>query len=400
MKNLSKEDNLHLVNKIINVFLDPKVFFLFVAFLLIQLWFSKGILFGGIEVGVPTYLPEKTLRQIVWTWWEAAGPGVSFQTISASIPLYIFMAIPERLGIGAIGIQKILFFIIIYVQGLGVSLLFKKFFPQSKKLVLLAGLFYIFNPYMMTYVWHRFIYGGIILSAALPLLIYFYLRLLEEKKFKFIFFFLLTSLLANYMYSAVAPVIAIWLSIAVIFLSMVIINRKDIKKITRDTLSTVALFVFWLFTNIWWIYPLVSIKTIFSVFTVSGGVDTLVALSEKSTINYVIRGINPYYLFFEEDWGSIYQSVGFHFLSWIPVLFLLAGLVLKGRRMKIWSLVMLFLVGLFVAKGAAEPLGNVTAWVYSHFFILGVIRNPFEKLGLLVILPASIIAESPSEIGK
>ncbi len=380
-----------ILKRLIDVLLDPKIFFLLIAFLLIQLWFSKNILFGGVELGVPTYTPGKTLGQIIWLWWEALGPGVSFQTISPAIPLYAYMALLERVGLGAIGIQKILFFIIIYVQGLGVSFLFRKIFPQSGKLGILAGLFYIFNPFMMTYVWHRFIYGGIILSAALPLLIYFYLQLLEKRKFKFIFFFLLTSLLANYMYSAVAPVIAIWLAIFVIFLSEIVINRKNIKKITQYTFLTGILFISWILTNIWWMYPLIGIKTVFSVFSISGDVNTLIALSEKSTINYVIRGINPYYLFYEQDWGNIYQNLLFQSLSWIPVLFILAGLVLKSSRKKMWSMILLFLVGIFVAKGAAAPLGDFTKWIYSHFFFLGVIRNPFEKLGLLVILPASII---------
>lgn len=392
MKNLHTQINSLLKNKKIEFFLEPRIFFLFVAALLVQLWFSKGMLFGGVEVGVPTYTPEKTLKQILWLWWEAVGPGVSFQTISAAIPLYIFMSALERIGIGAIGIQKILFFIIIYFQGLGLSLLFRKFFPQSLKLGILAGLFYIFNPYMMTYVWHRFIYGGIVLSAALPLLIYFYLKLLEQKKLKYVFFFLLTSLLANYMYSAVAPVLAIWLSILAIFLSMVVINRRSIKILSQYAFLTILLFFSWLFTNLWWIYPLIGIKTVFSVFSLSGGVETVLALSEKSTINYVIRGINPYYLFFEEDWGSIYQNPLFHFLSWIPVLFILLGLIFKDKRKRMWPVIILFLTGIFVAKGAAEPFKEIALWFYSHFFFLGVIRNSFEKLGLLVILPASIIA--------
>src|SRR3990167_7316344 len=123
-----------ILKKIIAVLLDQKILFLLVAFLLIKLWFSKNILFGGAELGIPTYTPGKTLGQIIWLWWEALGPGVSFQTISPAIPLYAYMAFLERVGLGAIGIQKILFFIIIFIQGLGVSLLFKKIFPQRRKL--------------------------------------------------------------------------------------------------------------------------------------------------------------------------------------------------------------------------------------------------------------------------
>src|SRR3990172_7463794 len=89
------EQNIEVIfkSKIIERILDPKVFFLLVAFLLIQLWFSKGILFGGVEVGVPTYNSSVTLSQIIWTWFEAVGPGVSYPTFIASIPFYFFLTL-------------------------------------------------------------------------------------------------------------------------------------------------------------------------------------------------------------------------------------------------------------------------------------------------------------------
>src|SRR3989344_4732711 len=105
-----------ILSKVITFASTPQIFFLLVAFLLIQLWFSKSLLFGGTEVGIPTYTPGKTLGQIIWLWWEALGPGASFPTTVASIPLYFFMSLLEKIGLGAIEIQKILFFIIIYLQ--------------------------------------------------------------------------------------------------------------------------------------------------------------------------------------------------------------------------------------------------------------------------------------------
>lgn len=392
MKNLRNIINSHLGKKLIDKILDPKIFFLLVAFLLIQLWFSKGMLFGGTEVGIPTYAPGKILDQIKWMWWEALGPGASFPTVSASMSLYALMAILERFGFSAILIQKILFFLILYLQGLGGSLVFRAIISKNNRLQILAGLLYVFNPYMMTYVWHRFIYANFVLSAVLPLLIYFYLQLLEKKEIKFIFFFLVTSLFSSYMFSAVAPVIAIWFSIFVLYVAAVIANRKSFKMISRITFFTILLFVFWILTNLWWVYPLISSKTIFNVFSIRGEVDTLLALRGQTTINYVIRGTSSYFLFLKEDWGSIYNSLLFRFLSWIPVLFILFGLIGRIRHKKIWYMILLFLAGIFVAKGAAEPLGNFTTWLYTRIFFLGAIRNPFEKLGLLVILPASVIA--------
>lgn len=379
------------IKKIVSFLIKPQIFFLLIAFVLVNLWFSKNLLFGGTEVGVPTYAPEKILKQISWTWWEALGPGVSIPTVSAAIPFYIFMSILERIGLGEIAIQKIFFFLIIYLQGLGLSLVFKIILPNKEKLSILAGLFYIFNPFMMTFIWHRFIFANFFLSASLPFFLYFYLQLLEKGQFKYIFLFLLTAFLSSYMSASIAPVMALWISILVFYMVALAINRRNIKKILKITYSTGALFGLWILTNLWWIYPLLNIKTIFNAFTTHGGVETLIALSDKSTINYVIRGINPYFLFITEDWGSIYSSLFFQSISWIPVLFVLVALISKRPNIKIWYLIILFLVGILISKGAAEPFGDFTAWVYAHFFILSAVRNPFEKLGLLVVLPASIL---------
>lgn len=81
--------------KATEIVLKPYIFFFLLAFLLNNLWFSKGLLFGGTEVGVPTFVPGKILNQIIWTWWEALGPGVYFPSISASIPLYALMTALE-----------------------------------------------------------------------------------------------------------------------------------------------------------------------------------------------------------------------------------------------------------------------------------------------------------------
>ncbi|MBI2600220.1 DUF3367 domain-containing protein [Candidatus Daviesbacteria bacterium] len=376
------------LEKVKDILLDPRVFFLLIAFLLVQLWFTKNILFGGTEVGIPTYAPGKILEQIRWLWWEALGPGTSIPTVAASIPFYYFMSILERLGFGAIGIQKVIFFIIIYLQGLGVSLLCKQIIPYGGRLQLLAGLFYIFNPFMMI-VWHRFIYANFILSASLPYFVFFYIKLLEKGRMIFIFLFLVISFLASYMFSSVAPVIAIWLAVAVIFIFSVFENRRQVKKITRNIFLTVTLFVLWILTNFWWLYPLFSTTNLVSAFSNKGNVDTLLTLSSQSTINYVIRGINPFIMFFEKDWGEVYLSPYFQLLSWTSVLFILLSFI--KREGKVWYMITLFLFGVFMAKGAAEPFGKITAWIYANIYLLGAIRNPFEKTGLLVFLPASIL---------
>lgn len=382
---------MELPKKIFSILLQPRVFFLIPAFILVQLWFSKDLLFGGTEVGVPTYTPEKILNQIKWTWWEALGPGASIPTASAAIPLYALMAFLEYLGFSAILIQKTLFFILIYLQGLGVSLVFKAIFLKKNKLSILAGLFYIFNAYMMTYIWHRFIYTNFILSASFPLFIYFYLQLIEKEKIRYIFLFIFTSLVSSYMYSAIAPVMAVWFSIFSLYLTALIINRTNIKKMYRITILSLILLTFWITSNLWWIYPLSQNIGIFNAFSLQSNVQVLVTLSEKSSISNIIRGVNFYNVFIEEDWGKIYKNFIFQIISWVPFALFIFGIKNSIKSAKSYFMIILFIIGVLLAKGSAGPLGFVNSWAYSHIFILGAIKNPFEKLGLIVFLPISVL---------
>ena len=75
-------------------------------------------------------------------------------------------------------------------------------------------------------------------------------------------------------------------------------------------------------------------------------------------------------------------------LDWaIPLICNLSGYSL--RELIFWSI--LFIVAVFLAKGAASPLGYIYPFFLEKFFFLGILRNPFEKLGILIPFSGSIL---------
>ncbi|MBI2600873.1 DUF3367 domain-containing protein, partial [Candidatus Daviesbacteria bacterium] len=150
---------------------------------------------------------------------------------------------------------------------------------------------------------------------------------------------------------------------------------------------------FWLLTNSWWLIPTFNISPALfaNQHTTDDSLTTLVALSNQTSLPFTLRLINPFYLYWHADFGSIYQTPLFVFISWLFILVVFVGFIkgLKEKTYAMWSL--LFLIVLMLAKGAAPPFSFPYIFGFSHFFPLGVIRNPFEKLGILLPLIYAIL---------
>jgi hypothetical protein len=91
-------------------------------------------------------------------------------------------------------------------------------------------------------------------------------------------------------------------------------------------------------------------------------------------------------------WGWFYQNpLVLNFLRFLPLALVVVG-ILKGRKEKYFSfLFTLLLIGWFVSKGTNPPFGySFFKFLFSNFPFTAVLRNPWEKFGLVFVLPYSI----------
>ncbi|MEK6808669.1 MAG: alpha-(1-_3)-arabinofuranosyltransferase family protein, partial [Nanoarchaeota archaeon] len=383
-----------LINKDRKLFFLSTLFFVLITTIIITSWFRYGYLYGGGDVGLPSYDPTRIFEITKNIWWEAAAPGTTVPHGLTSVPLQFAQAILQDTGLSYVAIQAILFWLLLFMMGYGMFLVGLSVFGNQKiGLAILAGLFYMFNPYMMIQVWHRFVHTTFFLAAALPFIFLFWRSWIKKGTYQSLFLFLLINFLAVYLYGTLAFIATILIILVFISLFEILFPWNGFYTLRIISLRFIIGFVFWVLIHSWWMLPSFNVApAIFSTqHTVGENLTTLYTISQQAIIPYSLLGINPFYIYEQLDWGKIYESPFFRFLPWLSLLFLVPGFIksLTKKGLLIWSI--LLSVGLFLAKGAAAPFGYIYIFGFSNFFTLGILRNPYEKLGILIPFSMSIL---------
>jgi hypothetical protein len=353
-----------------------------VASILVLIWFRKNTIIASGEFGFFDLL-ERTRYDVVWyTWWND-GMGNTWPHILAMAPLYSFVALLKWFGLSNVVIQVIIFFLVLALNGLSVYYLTTQLIEGSIKRLagLFSGLFYMLNPYAL-YVWNRF--SQIMLAPLLPLMLILYIKGLEEQKMHYAFYICLVSLAFNYALANIPNIVTIWVPLFSYFIFHVLSSRKsEIFYAFKFSILTICL---WFLLNAWWFLQFICSceYAIAKLTTPLENLGHLLGISKHLSLVYVTRLIfSPFY--FSEGLKPIYSSFIFEGISLLIPIIVFSSVPFKPKHKYVWYFLCLSLLGLFLAKGAAPPFGEVFVWFFIQFFVLGMFRNPFEKLG--VILP-------------
>lgn len=356
-------------------------------------WFHYGLMYGGGDVGLPAYNPQRFLGIISKPWWSETAPGFPRPHSIGSIPVQVFFSFLQHLGFQAFMIQALTFGLLMFLMGFGMYLLADQFFKEQKAAAFLAGFFYMVNPYMMVAVWHRFIYTGFFFSASLPILLLLFRIWIKEKKFSILALFLLINLLFSYMFTTIAYIITLWVLLGLYTLFEIFIPWVGRKKGFSILLSSGFALIFWVLINTWWLLSVFFVlpSLVAAQHSVNDTLSTLITIGKQSIIPYSLPGLNFFYLFQTQELEGIFKHPLFLLIPWLGVFFIMVGIykTAKSRNLIFFSL--LFIVAVFLAKGSAAPFGYFYPFFFEKFFFLGILRDPFEKLGLLIPLAGSIL---------
>lgn len=370
------------------------LFFLIISTLLIFAWFKDGHFYGGGDVGLPTYNPIRMFQIAKFIWWEAIAPGFLIPHVITSITLYSFLSIFQFFGIGPFGIQAILFLIILFLMGFGTYLLTLSIIGQDKKkFATFAGLFYIFNPYMLTQIWHRFVHTSFLFVASIPFLILFWRLWIKSGNYLYLLYFLLVSFFASYMFGTIAYVFPFWLIMSLFSISEIFLpweNKSHLIKILwRSALGS----AFWILLNSWWIIPVATVSQGIASqqHNIWESIETLIVISKQAILPYSLQLGNSFYLFDQTELGEIYKSFFFRIIPWLGVIVIFYGMVYSLKKKYLAPYVLIYLVIIMLAKGTSPPFGQPFLLLFSKSFAFGLLRNPFEKIGILLPLVSSIL---------
>lgn len=368
-------------------------FFAVVSFLLILIWFRQGLIYGGGDVGLQTYNPSRILENARYVWWEAAGPGAPLPQGLSAIPFQFFLFLLQAVGFSPIFLQATLFLILLSLMGYGMYLFLRLHLEEENKLYPIIGaLFYMLNPYMMIQVWHRFIHTTIFLAASLPFLALFWSSWIKKGSFKSFLLFLLTNVLSVYLFGTFAFIITVWIFLTLITVSE-LIPRQGRRKLIVVASRFLYGFIIWLLINCWWLIPVFKISPVVlsEQHKTEESLVTLINISAQAALPYTLQLTNPFYLFSQADFGSIYKNPVFQLIPWFFVSLVFLGLIFSLKQKKYAPFGIFFIVSIFLAKGASPPFGHLYISGFINFFPLGVLRNPFEKTGLILAFFATVL---------
>src|SRR3972149_223972 len=178
----------------------------FISIILVFIWFRKGLMFAGGEESIPFYDLTKNLKLISYLWYEV-GTGFKLSTLSPKIVYFSILEHLFKLGLNSVFLQALMFLMLILIGTVAVFLLIRETVAKELKGVLknliplLAGIFYLLNPYCATQIWGRGLYFQFFIFALLPVFLLFFVLGLKRRNFFYGFLAIAISLLLSPAYT-------------------------------------------------------------------------------------------------------------------------------------------------------------------------------------------------------
>ena len=365
--------------------------YLCTALLLILVWFKDGKMMATGEEGITLYNPSKTFSLYSSVWLET-GTGYILPVVLPRAPLYFFAQFLVGLGFTNVTVQAILLYLFLSIGLIGFYLLARELLKKDYRNYLIYGVaafFYFFNLYSLIQVWGRFLYTQIAGWALLPIFTYFQIKFIRENRIIFTIAASSVSLILSMAYGAPSYIVTIWFPTIIFFLFEILSGISLIKKILSIFLSGFI----WLVFHFWWLFPYLTLSS--EAFSKQSGpvnnLSILGGLSKYFKPDSVIFLREGYY---GENLGSLwsyYGQVKYLILSLLIFVIVILGILISRKIRSRKYLFFILVATLFVVKGLNPPFGReIFSFLFNTFPFLGVFRNPFEKFGLVVLIPYSI----------
>lgn len=374
----------------------PIIFLIILTVSLIFFWFKEGLLVGNAESGLAFYNLSKYVQFSSYSWTDA-NLGYDGALLVGANPTYWILSLFEQIKVPSFLIQALFFWLILIVSSLSLFFLSKELFPEiNNKIAILAVIFYLFNPFSLTNIWNRYLITQMVLSAALPFLLCLYLLALRRKKFTFAILSGLISFLFSFGLAGPSNALVFWGVLAFTTFFYITIAKK-IKEPFFYLKAFFSTFIVFLVVNLWWIAKLIEsnfTKARFSSvnFFDQNNLDTLLIESQLlgSFIN-TFRFLHGIYFTQGQEWARFFTFKPMIILEFLITAVVLLCIFIYRRNKEVLFLGLLFIIGLFLEKGNNLPFGGIFEFLFVKIPLLQAFRNPFEKLGIITVLAASLL---------
>jgi hypothetical protein len=363
--------------------------------------FSPVIAAGDWWYYFPNMFENHFTQPFAWSTYTSVN-GLGGQGF-AYIPTYLLIGNVQEgakiLGLSWAVASKLFFYIpFVFISISSSIFLLKKLFPENPYWIF-APLIFVFNTYALMLVG-----GGQILTgisyAFLPVTLLVFMFLLNEK--------LLTKQRAGFYITAGAILFSIQCLfdlriayITAVAIGIYILVKFLFKELRIKNLITVFVsFIMIAFINFYWISPLVLL-----------GVDPIRELGSNYSSTKIVEFLS--FAKLENSIGlmhpywpeNIFGKIGFmkaEFLL-LPILAFSSLFFIKKKSDESKYILFFSLVGLlgiFLGKGASDPLGNIYTWLFSNLPGFQLFRDSFKWYTLIILSYSVLIPFTIYEISK
>lgn len=364
------------------------IFFLTSLFLVIM-WFHSGKILAGGEEGMPFYNPLLTLK-LFSSGWYSTGTGYPTPVFIPRFLLFFTLSHLFKIGISSLFLQALTFFTLLFSGLYSCFIFVKNIFPKKEKIAFFASLFYLFNLYSMSQIWGRFLLTNIFAWAYFPLFLFLWLKIVVERKIKWVVSLVISSFVYSFTYGMPAMIITLWTPALILFVFEFIKLKSDRRNIFSACL--ISIFI-WVIVNAWWLYPYLRLSS--SSFTVvdslKSNMDSLISVSQFFTTPTIALLRQDFLFGAGSLWYGFYSNPLIVILSITIFVFTLIG-IWASRREVYWKYIFIvLLIGWFVSKGSNPSYGDTFFGLLFRLIpFTQALRNPYEKFGLVLLLPYAI----------
>lgn len=253
----------------------------------------------------------------------------------------------------------------------------KKF---SSKAAFIGSLIYTLNTYSLT-----LRTGHLTLAVAFafaPLIIYFFIRTLEEKK---IWLALITGLLATitsaYEFRAFY-IIAFVLFAYYVYYSF-LIDKISLKNLLKNSIYALIPMLIVFLLNLYWILGLLNVGNLLSNELFSRG------LFGDQFLN-IKRAITLFHPFWNGSEPVAFQVNKIPFYFWFIPVIAFSGLILNHKNKNVIFFGIIALIGILLTKQSGQPFPQLYRWLYNNFPGFNAFREA-SKFFFLIALGYSVL---------
>jgi hypothetical protein len=344
---------------------------------------------GTGESGLPFYNPFRMLKLSAHAWEDAVTGNLNLTTL-VSVPFYFAISVLYMVGFPVVASQMATFWLVLVVGSLSVYYLTLLTIPGRNSFAMFAGLFYMLNPFSMVNIWNRLQYSYMFFYALMPLALLFYIKGLNTHKTTYVLYINLASFAFLSAFAVVPFIGTFWLVLSSCFIFYILTNLHNRSEIVYSVKFSLLAICLWLLLNFWWITQfLIGSGYVFTAYmSPTSNLAILSGISQSlGSLSFVIRLIHrEFFINMRPVWGNIYFSDVFITISFLIPLLVFSSMLLKPRNKLVSYFTFLSILGLFLAKGAAPPFGELFQWIFVNIPAFQVFRNPFEKFGIILPL--------------